>query len=59
MEDFVLISLQCKLTRLPRGMLGDEMREQNVTQRGARERGRWEMKSTRGRVCPRKSTFSF
>jgi len=40
-------------------MLGDEMREQNVTQRGARERGRWEMKSTRGRVCPRKSTFSF
>lgn len=31
MEDFVLIAVQCKPSRLLHGILGDELREENVT----------------------------
>lgn len=47
MEDFVLVAVQRKPARLLRGILGNELREKNVTQRGAMKAGKWEVK--RGR----------
>lgn len=53
----MLIVVQCKLSTLLCDILGNELRQQNVTRKGARETGWWEVKSGRGRVCPRKSIF--
>lgn len=39
MEDFVLIAVQCKPSRLLHGILGDELREENVTWRGEGKQG--------------------